>query len=35
MITGGPENFEGKNMKNVHEKVQISSKDFENSWVHF
>ena len=32
MVTGGPHNYEGKDMKKAHQNLKIDSKTFDQTW---
>ncbi len=34
MISGGPHNYEGNDMKKAHEKFKIGKKEFDATWGH-
>ena len=35
MVTGGPKDYEGGNMKDVHANLKISQKEFDITWDNF
>jgi hemoglobin len=34
LVTGGPNNYQGKDMKEAHSKLKISREDFDITWAH-
>jgi hemoglobin len=34
MVTGGPANYEGRNMKSAHCKLNINKEEFDITWNH-
>lgn len=34
MISGGPHNYEGLDMKTAHQKFKIGKKEFDSTWNH-
>ena len=35
MVTGGPQNYEGRSMKESHKDMKISQKEFDATWDNF
>jgi hemoglobin len=33
MVTGGPNNYQGTDMKTAHEKFKIGKKEFDETWM--